>query len=71
MTIPQKYGKIIALGELKNNKFYICSQKETYIYQFNDDLTIKLLNRINTNLFNLQEIDDNVYVGATQGYIYI
>ena len=71
MKIPKEYGRIIQLGELRNNKFYICSQKETYIYQLNDDLTIKLLNRINTNLFSLQEIDDNVYVGATNGYIYI
>jgi hypothetical protein len=74
MTMPKEFGDdtYTKLGRLRNNKFYLCTKDETFIYQFNDDdFTIKLLNRINIMLFSLQEIEDNVYIDRKDEYMYI
>ena len=74
MTITKEFGdnNYTGLGRLKNNKFYMYTENETLIYQFNDDdFTIKLLKRINISLFHLREIDDNVYIHTKDEYMYI
>lgn len=73
MPITKEFGNYnsIQLGELKNNKFFMCTQNETFIYQLNDDFTIKLLNRLNINLFNLVEIEDNIYLNKKRNYMFI
>ena len=71
MTIPKEYGDDIKLGRLRNNKFYMSTKNETFIYQFNNDLSIKLVNRINVNLNPLTEIEDNIYINSTVNYLYI
>ena len=71
MTIPKEYGNDIKLGRLRNNKFYMSTKNETFIYQFNDDFSIKLVNRINVNLNPLTEIEDNIYINSASDYLYI
>ena len=71
MTIPKEYGDDIKLGRLRNNKFYMSTKNETFIYQFNDDFSIKLVNRINVNLNPLTEIEDNIYIDSAVNILYI
>ena len=73
MTMPKEFEDniFIKLGQLRNNKFYMCTKNETFIYQFNDDFTIKLLKKINENLYSLQEIEDNIYINSIDEYMYI
>ena len=62
----------IEISKLLNDKFCIYTPKETLIYQFNNEnFTITLLSRININLFNLKEMEENLYINTRSYYIYV
>ena len=71
-----KLKKYVALyfriSKLLDDKFCIYSPYETRIYQFNNkDFTITLLKRINVNLKNLIEIENDIYINIVDNYFYV
>ena len=72
MKIESEDKNYIKISKLLNDKFYVGTKNNSYIYQFNNrDSTISLLKKINVNLENLFELEENLFANYTNEYLYI
>ena len=72
MKIKPEDKDYIKISKLLNDKFYMCTKNNSYIYQFNNrDFTISLVKKININLRNLIELEQNLFANYTDKYLYI